>query len=259
MREGYSVRQLMDQSGHGRSRLGRIISEWLARPPSRPLLSPTRRLLVDGTFLERNVGIVACMDGQRREIIDGAYGVKEGSSTMRTFLDTLKERGLHPESATIDGNPSVRRHLEAVWPGIVIQRCLVHVQRQGLMWCRADPKRLDARKLRTIFLAVTAIRSPEERNRFLATFAAWDLRYGEAIEERGERGWVASDLRRARSMLRKALPDLFRYLDDPTIPKSTNSIESYFSRLKRLYRSHRGLAESRRAMYFRWHFLLNRR
>ena len=44
-------------------------------------------------------------------------------------------------SATVDGNRHLLRILRQVWPTIVIQRCLVHIQRQGLSWCRQSPKR----------------------------------------------------------------------------------------------------------------------
>lgn len=68
-----------------------------------------------------------------------------------------------------------------------------------------------------------------------------------------ETGWVFSDLKRARSLLLAALPDMFHYLDDPAIPKSTNALEEYFARLKHKYRQHRGLAPPHRSAYFRWY------
>jgi hypothetical protein len=67
---------------------------------------------------------------------------------------------------------------------------------------------------------------------------------------------VFSDLKRARSMLLAALPDMFRYLDDPMIATSTNALEGYFARLKQRYRQHRGLASHHRNAYFRWYLNL---
>ena len=71
-----------------------------------------------------------------------------------------------------------------------------------------------------------------------------------------DRGWVFSDLLRARSMLLKALPDLFHFITNKHIPSSTNTLESYFSRLKEHYRHHRGLAIHHRDAYFKWYFYL---
>ena len=66
------------------------------------------------------------------------------------------------------------RILRQVWPTIVIQRCLVHIQRQGLSWCRQSPKRPDARQLRALFRHVMAIHTVAERDRFVAQVQAWE-------------------------------------------------------------------------------------
>ena len=119
---------------------------------------------------------------------------------------------------------------------------MVHIQRQGLSWCRTYPKTVSARKLRDIFLQVTNIRTKEERDKFLELQAKWEQKYGRFIAMQPEKGRVFSDIKRARSMLLKALPDMFHYLDDPGIAFTTNGLEGYFSRLKGHYRQHRGLS-----------------
>jgi len=60
-------------------------------------------------------------------------------------------------------------------------------------------------------------------------------------------------IKRVQSMMLKALPDMFHYLDDKLIPFLTNSLEGYFSRVKWGYRNHRGLAVHKRINYFKWH------
>jgi transposase-like protein len=146
--------------------------------------------------------------------------------------------------------------LRKLWPKIILQRCLVHIQRQGLSWCRRQPKRTDAKQLRDLFLQVMAVRTVADRNRFLAQLVRWEERYGQRIDSTPEYGWIFSDLKRARSMLVKALPDMFHYLKDSKIPTSTNGLEGYFGRLKQKYRQHRGLAPQHREAYFRWFFHL---
>ena len=95
-----------------------------------------------------------------------------------------------------------------------------------------------------------------EREYFLAQVHAWERRYGSQIAHSSERGWVYSDLKRARSMLLTALPNMFHYIDDPRIPTSTNALEGYFARLKQRYRQHRGLAVHHRHAYLAWYFHL---
>jgi len=259
MVEGYSVRQLVQQSGHSRDKLYRIINHWLVPPPSdeKHSLMEVKHVIFDGTFLHRPVSIVALMDGRTNTVIAGKHDVRENSdSQLATFFAPLKKRGLSPVSCTADGNPQAMRTIRSLWQDITIQRCLVHIQRQGLKWCRTYPKRTDAKHLRELFRDVTTIYTQRDRDLFLARFADWEARYGQAIVKTPERGRVFSDIKRARSMLIKALPDMFHYIDNPAIPKSTNGLEGYFSRLKGHYRHHRGLKPEKRANYFAWYFKL---
>ncbi len=183
------------------------------------------------------------------------YAVSESSGPqLGVFLKRLIERGLHPRSFTVDGNPHLTNVLRSLWPGVAVQRCLVHIQRQGLVWCRNVPKTTYARKLRNIFLKVTGISTKRDRDAFLSLVGEWEDKYGSQIRYKPETGYVFSDIKRARSMLLRALPDMFHYLDDPLIPISTNCLEGYFSRLKGRYRQHRGLSRRKRNNYFQWYF-----
>jgi transposase-like protein len=200
------------------------------------------------------------MDAESKTIIYGKYGVSENSEKQLTaFFMPLIERGLKPTSCTVDGNPQVIKVMRRLWPGITIQRCLVHIQRQGLSWCRRYPKTVHARQLRKIFVEVMHIHTLAEREEFLDRFYQWEEKYGKIIKTRPEKGWVFSDIKRARSMLQKALPDMFYYLNNPAIPSTTNGMEGYFSRLKLLYLQHRGLSKNKLDNYFAWYFFFKPR
>ena len=255
--EGYSVRQLVQQSGHSRPWLYRLTDSLLADAPPATVLEPqsARYFLFDGTFLHRPHSIVVLMDGQTHRLVRGQFGVRENSEReLRAFFEPMMIQGLHPRSFTVDGNRQVIRVLRALWPDAVIQRCLVHIQRQGLSWCRNSPKTPYARQLRRIFLRVTGITTAAKREAFLNLVATWEDQHGAEIGTRKESGRVFSDIKRARSMLLRALPDMFHYLDDPHIPTTTNGLEGYFSRLKSHYRQHRGLSPRKRSNYFAWYF-----
>lgn len=217
-------------------------------------------MIFDGTFLHRPVSIVTLMDAKTNTVIAGKYDVRENSnSQLIAFFTPLKERGLNPVSCTTDGNPQAILVLRLLWPDIIIQRCLVHIQRQGLQWCRTRPKRTDAKHLRKIFRRVTTIYTKAESDRFIAAINAWEASFGKTIEKTPEKGRVFPAVKRARSMLTKALPDMFHYLDYPDIPSTTNGLEGYFSRLKARYRQHRGLKPEKRENYFSWYFKLRSR
>lgn len=215
-----------------------------------------RHLICDGTFLEYRTGIYAVMNADTKQLIFAAYDVPEGGGRLLPVYQALASKKLSPDSATVDGNPQQIKYLRLVWPSITLQRCTIHVQRQGLSWCRRKPKRTDAKHLRQIFLRLSAVQTPSQAQRFIADVVAWEKRFGVAIAQSTDRGWVFSDLFKARSMLLKALPDLFHFVSNPRIPNSTNALEGYFSRLKEHYRYHRGLAVHHRDAYFRWFFYL---
>lgn len=255
--EGYSVRQLSKISGLSCSTLSRSIRYWLLRPPTRSEhFDHVSHLICDGTFLEHRTGIYAVMNARRKSLLRGEFDVPEGSTEVIRIFQQLKGGGVTPVSATVDGSPKQMQYLRSVWPSIKLQRCTVHVQRQGLSWCRRSPKRTDARHLRAIFLSLSEVETQHDANRFRSRVRTWELRFGRPIDQSTDRGWVFQDIVRARSMLLKALPDLFRYIKDPRVPRSTNALEGYFSRMKEHYRRHRGLSPHHRDAYFRWYFHL---
>jgi hypothetical protein len=257
MVEGYSVRQLSRQSGHSPATLYRMLDFNLNHTPqTKQELDAGKYLLFDGSFLHRQRSVIALMDAQTHTLVAGEYGIAENSLQLLPFFEDLKRGGLQPHSFTIDGNPHVINTLKKVWPDVIIQRCLVHIQRQGLSWCRRNPRTTYARRLRKIFLDVTDIRTEAQQKDFLGLIAEWEDKYGVQIHHKSETGYVFSDIKRARSMLLRALPDMFHYLHDPQIPNSTNGLESYFSRLKAHYRQHRGLNKKKRKNYFAWYFHL---
>ena len=253
--EGFTVKQLAKESGHSRWMIRSVIAYWLKHPPTMPALVQTYVCLFDGTYLDRSSGLLVMM-GVDSTTVAGAYGLTERPRDLQQFFRSLAEQRLCPRSVTVDGNLHVIRALRGQWPTAIIQRCVVHVQRQGLMWCRRFPKRVDARRLRTLFLTVTAITTPAEKNIWLTQLASWEARYGARIAASRETGWVFSDLKRARCMVLKASPNLFHYLDHPEIPRTTNGLEGYFGRLKDRYRDHRGLARTNRSAYFQWYMRL---
>lgn len=257
---GYTVKQLSEMSRKSEKKIHLIINHWLSR---RPLfipgdLSKMEYSVFDGSFIwKRKLGTIIMLDAEKGKLIKGEFDVKENSPTdLRRFFSELKQSGLSLKSATIDGNPTVVGIMEEIWPEIIIQRCLVHIQRQGLMWCRMNPKTTEAKKLREIFLELTKVWTKEQKQLFLKTVADWENDYGKKIASKKETGWVFSDLKRARSMLLKALPNTFHYLDNPNIPRTSNLAEGYFSFMKSRYRDHRGLSPKKRANFFNWFFIL---
>lgn len=244
-------------SGHSPSTITRIIRYWLQRPPSNQTdLSKAKYLIFDGTWLQPNNEVYAVMNARDHTVIAGAYDLCERSLKLTPFYAQLASRGLQPRSATTDGEYRQLKYLRAAWPRIILQRCIVHVQRQGLCWCRRYPKTPEAKGLRKLFLALSEVKSQSARARFIRQVQAWERRFGPEMTESLNRGRVFTDLLMARRTLLKALPNLFHFLQARHIPNSTNALEGYFARLKEKYRRHRGMTLKKRQAFFQWYFYL---
>jgi hypothetical protein len=255
MIQATTIKELARQNHCSISTVRRAILYWLQRPPIKVVsYSTVRHIIVDGTFLRRNKGIYAAMNAQDHHIIAGGYNLREGAKDLCVFYQHLAAGALDPQSATVDGNTQQIKYLRTQWPTITLQRCVVHVQRQGLSWCRRTPKRTDAKHLRRLFLMLTDVQTEAQVQKFLHQVDVWEQRFGSSLSSSLNRGKVFSDVLRARSMLLKALPNLFHYVSNKDIVRSTNALEGYFSRLKEHYRRHRGLAPKHRNAYFQWYF-----
>lgn len=257
MIEGFTIKQLSEINKVSKSTISRTIQYWLHRePPEAGDLNEAKNIILDGTYIKHRTGIYVIMNAMNHRIIFGEYGINETGKHLKTVYERLQKAGLSPVSATIDGSTQQLVYLLVAWNNLVIQRCLVHIQRQGLAWLRRKPKRIEAMELRDLLLQVLYLNTKEKSENFIKGFRIWEQRYGPELSRSTNRGRVFSDLLRTRSMINNAIADMFNYLDSPEIPKTTNALEGYFSRLKEKYRGHRGLSPGKRKNYFKWYFYL---
>jgi len=193
------------------------------------------------------------MDNATSKVIAHKYHHRENYESAYQIFKEMNDDALNPEAITIDGNTSVIRALKAVWPDIIIQRCITHIQRQGLSWLRRYPKTKASKDLRRILLSITEVKDRNRRDIFITAFEKWEKQYGQFVQSLPSTHKVYGDLQRTRSLVMHALPNMFHYLDNKCIAATTNKLEGYFSRLKEIYRKHRGLSKKHRKNYFAWY------
>lgn len=255
MVEGYSLRQLVDISKYGIKKIKQIKKYWFDRKPKEIdwNFKNIKYLLFDGTYFKHENCLMILMNNQNNAVISFKYHIKENFETAYHIFVDLRIKGLAPKAITIDGNTTVIRALNAVWPNIEVQRCLAHIQRQGLSWLRRFPKLEAAKRLRQLLLTITEIKTENDKNLFIRKFNNWELTYGKLVRSLSPKDKVFSDLQRTRSLIIHAMPNMFYFLNDHRIAATTNKVEGYFSRLKNIYRQHRGLDKKHRDSYFNWY------
>jgi hypothetical protein len=213
-------------------------------------------LQFDGTYFRHENCLMVLMDNITSNVIAHRYHIRENYESAYQMFKHMMDHGLQPKAITIDGNTSVIRALKDVWSGIIIQRCITHIQRQGLAWLRRYPKQDASKDLRKILLTLTGVKDEREKQAFLKVVRRWEKQYGRSVLALPSKDKVYGDLQRTRSLILHALPDMFHYLEDPCIASTTNKLEGYFSRLKEIYRKHRGLSKRHRQSYFAWYVTL---
>jgi transposase-like protein len=193
------------------------------------------------------------MNAVDQTLISNIYAKKEGYKNVYAWFSKLNKEGLAPLYITMDGERSVIRAINEVWPHTKIQRCLYHIQREGMRWLRTYPKTQAGRDLRRLLKTLCRINSFKERNEFIASYVAWLNQYREFVLSLPRKEVAFKDLKKTMALVYNALPDMFRYLNDSKITKTTNTLESFYSRLKADYRKHRGLTEKHKISYLNWY------
>lgn len=241
-------------SKHGIWKIKKIKDYWLEKvSPVLHLTGKHKYLIFDGTYFKRTNCLMVVIDNLSNQTMADRYCARENYTTTYNIFKELSDKQVNPMAITTDGNTSVIQAIKKIWPDAITQRCLVHIQRQGLSWLRRYPKSQAARDLRLLLLTVTNIKDHRQKQIFISDFNNWEKGYGKFVLSLPSSDKVCGDLQRTRSLIIHALPNMFHYLEDSNIAPTTNKIEGYFSRLKELYRHHRGLSKKHREKYFKWY------
>lgn len=193
------------------------------------------------------------MNAQDQKIISHIYDHKEGYQSAYPWFSGLKERGLNPRYITMDGERNVMRAVREIWPQATIQRCLYHIQREGMRWLRTYPKTQAGKELRSLLNTLCSIESVKEQDVFTQDFENWLRKYINFVKSLPKNIVAFKDIKRAIVLINNSLPDMFHYLKDPNVHKTTNALESFYSRLKSDYRRHRGLTQEHKIKYLTWY------
>lgn len=168
---------------------------------------------------------------------------------IKEDLINLKKLGLQIDSITTDGHKATLKAIKKVMPRVLIQRCLVHIQRMCLLWLTANPTYDAGKELRALAGYIHLIKTHNDKIYFTQKLKEWEVKHKSFLNEKSYkvetgRYWYKHKLiRRSFLTIKRALPNMFWYLDNEKIPKTTNGIESYFGHLKNHLDLHRGLTK----------------
>lgn len=248
-------------TGRKSSKTIKRVVRWFLKHPPQPNSKPNQKchLIIDATWFKKNHCLLVYWDTDLKYVQYWRYTISENSLEIIQDLTRLKEQGVICDSITSDGGTGVARAVEWVYPGIPHQRCIVHLQRQGFALLTQHPKTVPGWELKLIVRQLSKISNFNQRDEWLDQLVKWVNKWNWFLKEKtcltGTNHWwyTHKSLRRARALLVNAIPNMFWYLTDSSIPNTSNGLEGRFSALKFHYKQHRGLAEKRRGGYLSWY------
>ncbi|MGL5891086.1 MAG: IS256 family transposase, variant Zn-binding type [Bacteroidia bacterium] len=182
---------------------------------------------------------------------------------IKEDLDNLIRLGVQIESITTDGHKSILLAIKRSMPDVIVQRCLVHIQRMCLLWLTRFPKHQAGQELRRLVLLLLKIKTTNDRIYWTSELEKWYQQHKDYIQQKtinpetGRYWYTHKLLRRSYFTIKRALPNMFHYLNNPQIPSTTNGIEGFFSHLKNHLDLHRGLTVKHRIDFIKWYVYLS--
>lgn len=209
-------------------------------------------VIVDGFFYHHRSHNVLIARTIESPCIGFAFTSHESEVTWDELFWRCTEA---PKAIVCDGRAGLLRSARKHFPGCTIQRCLVHIQQGIRRATTTRPKYSCWKELYELSKQVMSIRTHTEAQIWKERFFIWSIlsdaylaqkthvsdEIFDARTRRRKRWWYThKNLRWARFLLTKAIPDMFHYLDDPEIPSHTNHLEwGINARLAELLRCHR--------------------
>jgi len=214
-------------------------------------------LMVDGIILEKNSCILIAIDGDGIPITWHPC-LRENFESWVRLLNLVKEQGvINPSCIVSDAQKGLIQAIKYVFPYISHQRCMTHVVRLAQSWLTRNPKTSTGQELLLLVKSLYGIETKNQMNIFKKEFNNWLEKYHNFLKEKsispeGGRPWYTHrKLRAIRSLILKAVPDLFTFLEIPDVPRTTNKLEGGVnSPIKALIRHHRGMKIQHRQAWF---------
>ena len=255
-----SVEDISTMSGYSTRQLHRWFDEYLDQSPTWTFkASQPIYLEIDGTYYSDNHCLIAYRASNLKRTIFYRFTTREDDDEIASDLMNIRSMGYQIAGITTDGGDDIIRAVKFVFPKVPRQRCVVHVQRECKSFLSRQPRSPEVKSLKGLIADLTNIKTKNDKLWWLKMYDKWVEENEEYACEKGtspnsnQTYFLRNDLRRAYVHLKRAIPNLFTYLDDPDLPNTTNSIEAFWGHMKDVLGCHRGLSESRIDNFIKWY------
>lgn len=259
-----TIEEIASTSGYSSRQLHRWFDDYLDTWPSWTINTSTPIfLLIDGTYYSDDHCLIVYRAENLRRTIFYRFATHEDDDEIASDLLYIRDLGYEVIGITTDGGDNIIRAVQYVFPHVPRQRCVVHVQRECLASITQRPRSPEARLFKNLVQQLSIVNTNNDRLWWLSQYNRWTEDNLEYVFQKGvvsyskQEYYVHNDLRKAYIHLKRALPNLFTYIDHPGVPKTTNALEAFFGHIKDQIRLHRGLAETRIDNFIKWFLFFN--
>lgn len=206
-------------------------------------------LVIDGKYIDKNATVLVGTVGKK--VVFWLFVQRENYNSWRTFLSSFKHI---PLAITCDGQKGMLKAIREVFSRVIVQRCQFHV----IKYCRTkltqNPESIAVQELRILVLQISKIKTKEELRIWLEDYKLWLQNHLDFVKEKTysensftptrRKRWhyTHKNLHASYSHIKNTFPYLFRCLQHPTIPNTTNFVEGVINApMQEKLRFHRGL------------------
>lgn len=250
-----TLKDIGDQYGKGtrwaQRHIATALNDLAQRTDTRINIPRTIVTVADCTFFSRSDGILFFKDPHRKECVYTKEVISESPRHYKEAREYLQSQGITIIGIVLDGRKGVRE----VFSDIPVQMCHFHQIAIIKRYLTSRPKLEAGKELR--FLTHTLTTTTEFL--FQNGLALWYERHGVFINEKTQTGSITKkgkirweythrSVRSAYHSLLHNLPFLFTYKNHPelSLPNTTNTLDGFFSHLKHLLLTHRGITKEKR-------------
>lgn len=197
-----------------------------------------KTLILDGTYIHGHV-LCALIAIDDKDNLFWKFAPYESYMSWRSFLIQFPQ----PAVVVMDGQKGLLAVVRMIWPETRIQRCQFHVVQFAVQYIGRNPKEEAGRVILDLLYRLKEMKTFEKRNEWLMLYRIWEKQYEKVLSEKSESGrFRYPRLRSTRLIVRRALPNLFIFLDFPDCPNTTNLVEGWVNgAIAEALRRHRGL------------------
>lgn len=203
-----------------------------------PLGYEAERLIVDAKFIHGGE-LCALIALDEHDRIFWQFATEESYGTWYASLIRFKP----PKVIVADGEKGVARFVKRFWPDTAFQRCHFHMVKLVISYLSRNPREEAGRDVLDLMYRLKTVKTHEAKEKWILLFKIWEKQYAWYFKAKHESGaYQYRKLRSVRNIVRRALPDLFTYLDFPGCPNTTNDVEGWVNAaVAEALRRHRGL------------------